>query len=258
MTTHSAISTSTRKQRPVMKITFASPSGGSTPPAPSPAAAGPATVTAAAPPRHGRWWAICGALAGLLGLVQFALVGGLGIETSDLADNELLAEAVSDKAPFVWGYQVIAVATAMLIAVFAAGIFRKLSQQAPAQSLAPMVAVGGLFLVSAMLLVGSGICTEMFFGLIRDTDELDADTVAAQLAIFNTIGWVWVGAGLAAGAVALTGLRHGTVGRGVAIGSAVATALIAGVNVAPVQYMALVPGALWMLGTGISFARRDQ
>ena len=57
---------------------------------------------------------------------------------------------------------------------------------------------------------------------------------------------------------ALTGLRHGTVGRGVAIGSAVATVLIAGVNIAPVQYMALVPGALWMLGTGISFARRDQ
>ena len=95
MTTHSAISTSTRKQRPVMKITFATASGGSAPPS-STAATGPATVADTATPRHGRWWAICGAVAGALGLVQFALVGGLGIETSDLADNELLAEAVTD------------------------------------------------------------------------------------------------------------------------------------------------------------------
>jgi hypothetical protein len=193
-----------------------------------------------------------------LGIAQFFLTGGLGVSTDDLADNRLVAEALTDKAAFVWIYQAVGVATAMLIAVFAAGLFRKLSQQGPAQSLAPMVAVGGLFLVSAMQLVGSGICTEMFWGLIQDTDELDADTLAAQLAIFNTMGWVWVGAGLAAGAVAVVGLRHGAVGRGLAIGSAVAAGLIALVNVVPLQYMALVPAALWMIGAGISFVRSDH
>ena len=68
-----------------------------------------------------------------------------------------------------------------------------------------MLAVSGLLLVSAMSLVGGGICTEMFWGLTRDTAELDADTVAAQMAIFNTMAWVWAGAGLAAGAVAVAG-----------------------------------------------------
>ena len=144
-----------------------------------------------------------------------------------LADNEIIAEALTDKAPFVWLFQVVTVLTAVLITVFAAGLFRRLSQQGPADSLTPMLAVGGLFLVAAMQLVGSGICTEMFWGLIRDTDELDADTLGAQIAIFNTMGWVWVGAGIAAGAVAVAGLRHGAVGRGLAIGSAIAATLIA-------------------------------
>ena len=144
-----------------------------------------------------------------------------------LADNELVAEAVTDAAAWVWAYQVVTVGTAILVAVFAAGLFRKLSQQGPAQSLCPMLAVSGLLLVSAMSLVGGGICTEMFWGLTRDTAELDADTVAAQMAIFNTMAWVWAGAGLAAGAVAVAGLRHGAVSRALGIGSVLAATLIA-------------------------------
>ena len=205
-----------------------------------------------------RRWAVCGILAGVLGLAQFALTGALNVDTDALADNQLVAELLTDAAPWVWLYQVVGVATAALVAVFAAGLFRKLSQQGPADSLIPMLAVGGLLLVSAMSLVGSGICTEMFWGLTQDTDALDADTLAAQLAIFNTMGWVWAGAGLAAGAVAVAGLRHGAVGRGLAIGSAVAAGLIGLVNVVPLQYLALVPGALWLIGAGISFVRSER
>ena len=165
---------------------------------------------------------------------------------------------MTDAAAWVWAYQVVTVATAILVAVFAAGLFRKLSQQGPAQSLCPMLAVSGLLLVSAMSLVGGGICTEMFWGLTRDTAELDADTVAAQMAIFNTMAWVWAGAGLAAGAVAVAGLRHGAVSRALGIGSAVAAGLIALTNLVPLQYMALVPGALWIIAAGISFVRAEQ
>jgi hypothetical protein len=205
-----------------------------------------------------RRWAVCGILAGVLGLAQFALSGGLNVDTDAMADNQLVAELLTDAAAWVWLYQVVGGATAALVAVFAAGLFRKLSQQGPADSLIPMLAVGGLLLVSAMSLVGSGICTEMFWGLTQDTDALDADTLAAQLAIFNTMGWVWAGAGLAAGAVAVAGLRHGAVGRGLAIGSAVAAGLIGLVNVVPLQYLALVPGALWLIGAGISFVRSER
>jgi hypothetical protein len=208
--------------------------------------------------RQSRIWALCGIGGGLLGLVGFFLTGGLAVDTDALADNELVAEAVTDAAAWVWAYQVVTVGTAILVAVFAAGLFRKLSQQGPAQSLCPMLAVSGLLLVSAMSLVGGGICTEMFWGLTRDTAELDADTVAAQMAIFNTMAWVWAGAGLAAGAVAVAGLRHGAVSRALGIGSVLAATLIALLNIVPLQYMALVPGALWLIGAGISFARAEK
>ena len=216
------------------------------------------TAAASVAVRQSRVWAWCGVGAGLLGLLGFFLTGGVAVDTDALADNQLVAEAVTDAAAWVWAYQVVTVATAILVAVFAAGLFRKLSQQGPAQSLCPMLAVSGLLLVSAMSLVGGGICTEMFWGLTRDTAELDADTVAAQMAIFNTMAWVWAGAGLAAGAVAVAGLRHGAVSRALGIGSAVAAGLIALTNLVPLQYLALVPGALWMIAAGISFVRAEQ
>jgi hypothetical protein len=247
---HRTTSTFNRK-RPIMNVTSAHDT-------PAELAVTAPQTTTVPTVRPTRGWAICGVLAGVLGLAQFALSGQLVVDNDALADNQLVAELLTDAAPWVWLYQVVGVLTALVVAVFAAGLFRKLSQQAPADSLIPMLSVGGLLLVSAMSLVGSGICTEMFWGLTQDTAELDADTLAAQLAIFNTMGWVWAGAGLAAGAVAVAGLRHGAVGRGLAIGSAIAASLIALVNLVPLQYMALVPGALWMIGAGISFVRGEQ
>lgn len=208
--------------------------------------------------RPSRRWAACGIVAGVLGLAQFVLSGALNVDTDALADNQLVAELVTDAAPWVWLYQVVGVLIAGLVAVFAAGLFRKLSQQGPADSLIPMLAVGGLLLVSSMALVGSGICTELFWGLTQDTAELDADTLAAQLSIFNTMGWVWAGAGLAAGAVAVAGLRHGAVGRGLGVISAVAAGLIGLVNLVPLQYLALVPGSLWLIGAGVGLVRSEH
>lgn len=211
----------------------------------------------AAPPL-GRGWAHCGTSAGVLGLVIFGLTGALNVDESAMADNAEIAALLTDKAPFVWAYQVLGVATALLLVIFATGLYRRLAQQSPAQSLAPMLSVGGLWLTAAMSLVGSGICTEMFYGLLQDTEDLDPDTLAAQLAIFNTMGWVWVGAVLATGAVAVVGLKHGAVTRRLAIGSVVATALAGLTNIAPLQYMAMPIIALWLIGAGISFARAER
>jgi magnesium-transporting ATPase (P-type) len=229
-----------------------------TPTSPSIGAAMPPSEPTPLVVAQNRVWAWCGIGAGMLGLVGFFLAGGVAVDTDALADNQLVAEAVTDSAGLVWAYQVVTVATAILVAVFAAGLFRKLSQQGPAQSLCPMLAVSGLLLVSAMSLVGGGICTEMFWGLTRDTAELDPDTVAAQMAILNTMAWVWAGAGLAAAAVAVAGLRHGAVSRALGTGSAVAAGLIALTNLVPLQYMALIPGALWLIAAGISFVRAEQ
>ena len=213
-------------------------------------------ISTAAP--LGRGWARCGIGAGVLGLVIFGLTGALNVDESALADNAELAVLLTDKAPFVWAYQVLGVATALLLTVFGTGLYRRLAQQSPAQSLAPMLSVGGLWLTAAMSLVGSGICTEMFYGLLQDTEDLDPDTLAAQLAIFNTMGWVWIGAVLATGSVAVVGLKHGAVTRRLAIGSVAATALAGLTNIAPLQYMAMPIIALWLIGAGISFARSER
>ena len=209
-------------------------------------------------PRLGTGWARCGIGAGVLGLAVFMMTGPLVVEESALADNAEVAAALTDKAVWVWAYQVVGVAAALLVAVFAAGLYRRLAQQAPAHSLAPMLSAAGLWLVSALGLVGSGISTEMFHGLRQDTDALDPDTLGAQLAIYNTMGWVWIGAILATGAIASVGLRHGSVSRALAIGSVVATVLMAITNITPFQYMAMPIAAVWMIGAGISFARAER
>lgn len=206
----------------------------------------------------GTGWAKAGIAAGVLGIAVFMTTGALTVDESALADNAEVAELLTDKAVWVWVYQLLGVATSLLLAVFAVGLHRRLSQQAPAGSLAPMLSLTGLLSASFMSLVGSGICTEMFFGLIQDTNELDPDTLGAQLAIFNTLGWVWIGAVLATGAVAHAGLKHGSVGRGLAIGSVVATVVVALTNIAPLQYMAMPFVALWLIGAGISFARAGR
>ena len=214
-----------------------------------------ATVTVAP---AGRGWARAGIGAGVLGLVIFGMTGALVVEDSALADNAEIAAALTDKAVWVWAYQVVGVSAALLVAVFATGLYRRLAQQSPAGSNAPMLSLGGLWLVSALGLVGSGISTEMFHGLRQPTEAQDPDTLAAQLAIFNTMGWVWIGAILATASIAHVGLKHGSVSRGLAIGSVVATVLMAITNITPFQYMAMPVAAIWMIGTGISFARAER
>lgn len=218
----------------------------------------PPHTAGALAPRLGTGWARCGIGAGVLGLAIFLMTGPLVVEESALADNAEVAAALTDEAVWVWAYQVVGVAAALLIAVFAAGLHRRLAQQSPAHSLAPMLSAAGLWLVSALGLVGSGISTEMFHGLRQDTDALDPDTLAAQLAIYNTMGWVWIGAILATGAIAGVGLRHGSVSRALAIGSVVATVLLAITNITPFQYLAMPIAAIWMIGAGITFTRAER
>src|SRR5690606_7883063 len=117
-----------------------------------------------------RGWASAGILAGVLGIATFAMTGALVVETDALADNAQVAELLTDKAVWVWAYQVVGVATALLVAVFGTGLHRRLAQQSPAGSLAPQLSLGGLWLTAALTLVGSGICTELFHGLRQDTD----------------------------------------------------------------------------------------
>jgi hypothetical protein len=207
----------------------------------------------------GSGWAWAGAAAGVVALVGLLVSSGISSYDKDLlADNALLARDVVGNQGIVWIYQVCCSAGALGVAVFAAGLRRKLAAQAPAQSLLPSLATAGLASVALMLLVGGGICTELFWHLAQDYGKSDPDTIAANLAIFDTMGWVWAGLGLTTGSVAVAALRHGSLPRWLGWVSVVATVLIGVTQVLPFQYMAAFVGAPWLVAAGAGLARRER
>jgi hypothetical protein len=207
----------------------------------------------------GSAWAWAGAAAGVVALIGLVVSSGISSFDKDLlADNALLARDVTGNQGVVWIYQVCCSAGALGVAVFAAGLRRKLAAQAPAQSLLPSLAAAGLASVALMLLVGGGICTELFWHLAQDYGKSDPDTIAANLALFDTMGWVWAGLGLTTGSVAVASLRHGSLPRWLGWVSVVATVLIGITQLLPFQYMAAFVGAPWLVAAGIGLARRER
>src|SRR3546814_15231241 len=109
----------------------------------------------------------------------------------------------------VWLWQVLSTAAALGVAVFAAGLRRRLASQAPADSLVPTLAAAGLASVAGMLLVGGGISTELCWALMQESGEADPDTIVANRGIFNTMDKDWAGIGPTTAEVAPTSLKTG-------------------------------------------------
>jgi hypothetical protein len=149
------------------------------------------------------------------------------------------------------------VALALLLVIFAVGLRRRLAGQEPAGSLVPDLAGLGLILMAIMTLVGTGISTEMFHAL-RHTDEVDPDTISAHLAIYNTMAWVWAGGLLTTGAMAVAGLRHGSVSRRVGLFAVVMSVLVGLTQVLPFQYLAVLPMSIFLIVCGISMVRTES
>lgn len=200
-------------------------------------------------------WATAGIAAGVAAFVVFGGVSsGVLAPTDSLDDNAELVTHLTGAWGWVWAYQVGTFAIAVLVALFGLGLRRRLAAQSPATSLAPDMAAAGMLLVSALTLVGGGISTEMFAAL-RHLDDVDPDTVAAQLTLFNTLGWVWAGGVLTAAALAVAGLRHGAVSRRLGTFAAVITALIVLTQLVPLQYLAVAPVAVLLVGVGWTLRR---
>jgi hypothetical protein len=191
-----------------------------------------------------------------VGVGLFASVGVGGDATdAEFADNHLFAEVLAGDRTLVAVFQAAMTVAALALIVFAAAIRRHLAGQQPAGSLAPTIASGGLGLTAALCLVGAGIGTELFWGL-GDPEEADPDSLAAMYHLVATMSWVWAGAGLAAGALAYAGLKHGAVARWIGWVSAVAAVLIVGISLAPLQYLSAVAGVIWLLTVSIGLSTR--
>ncbi len=212
-----------------------------------------------APARPARGWAVAGigaAVAAIAGLVGSS--GMTAVYDSSLSgDASAIADKMSTQTAQLLLFHVGTLVAVLLLPIFAAGLARRLAAQMPADSLVPRVASTGLLLVAVAGMLGTALDTEFL------TDIDDPTLVSPESAVFfghwvGTVPWVWVGAGLAALAVAVVALRHSAAPRWLGWVSLVFGGLIVLFGVSPLQYMAAMIGPLWLLVAAIGFFAGDR
>ncbi|WP_282945659.1 hypothetical protein [Cellulomonas endometrii] len=205
-----------------------------------------------------RGWAVAGIGAGLAGIVSIQASLGLSVDWEQTAgDADAVVAGMAGKTGTMILFHTATLVATVLVVIFAAGLSRRLGQQAPAGSLLPAVASGGLLLVAVAGLLGSGLDTQFMFGF-ADPELLVPESGAFYTDWIATIPWLWVGAGLAGLAVAVAAIRHGAAPRWIGWVSAVLGGLTLLLGVSPLQYMAGFVGPLWLLVAAIGFAAGDR
>jgi hypothetical protein len=216
----------------------------------------PVSGTPAGPTRRtSSRWALAGVAAGVLGfgtMVSSSLINAV-YDKSIVKDEDAILAKVADQSVQIVAFQVVASLAALALVVFAAGLHRRLAARLD-DSIVPMVASAGLVGTAVVTVLGTGLNTEFAIGI-------EDHVLASNAAMFNhwtgTIPWCWLLAGLSALAV-FSAWRQGAVPRWMGITSLVLGGLTVVSGVAPVQYMAILPGALWVLVLSVGFLVGDK
>lgn len=218
----------------------------------------PVVTEPAASRRPSRAWAWSGVLAGVLGVatIQASLAASVDWEATAGDADKMLADAATKQGAYLV-FHVLAALTLLVLPVFGAGLKRRLDQQGPAGALHGQVALGGLLLTAAALLLGSGLDTQFGLGL-ADPEMYVPESAAFYTDWVATIPWLWVGAGLSALAMSAASLRHGAAPRWLGVVSLVLGALTVLAGVSPLQYMAGFIGPIWVLVAALGFALGDR
>jgi hypothetical protein len=211
-------------------------------------------------PTAGRAWAFAGAAAGLAGVVgiQASLQIDAVYDEKYAGDADRITDRLGDFVPQLLALHFSMVGAALLMLVFAAGLRRRLRAQAPADSLLPEVAAGGLLLTSVVAILGAGFTTEIVFGVSNDDVRLDPEFAALVGHWVGTIPWLWVGAGVTGVAVAVAALRHAAAPRWIGWTAAVLGGITLLFGISPLQYMAGFTGPVLVLLLGVGFAFGDR
>jgi hypothetical protein len=205
--------------------------------------------------RRNSRWALAGVAAGLLGIGTMVSSSSINAiyDKSIAQDEDAILAKLADQSVQIVVFQVVASLTALALVVFAAGLHRRLAGRLH-DSIVPAVASAGLTGTAVVTVLGSGLNTEFAIGI-------EDHVLAANAAMFNhwtgTIPWCWLLAGLSALAV-VSAWRQGAVPRWMGITSLVLGGLTVVSGVLPIQYMAIVPGALWVLVLSIGFMVGDK
>ncbi len=208
-----------------------------------------------------RAWAAAGLIAGIAGIVSI----GASMSISAVYDPYLggdaqgIYERMQDFVPNIVVFHTATLLAVVLLIIFAAGLRRRLQATAPASSLLPDVAAGGLLLTSVAGLMGSSLDTEFGSALVQ-TERVK---VVPEVFVFyghwlGTIPWLWVGAGLTGVAVAVAALRHGAAPRWIGWVAAVLGGITLAFGISPLQYMAGFFGPLLITLIALGFLAGDR
>ncbi|MDN4160068.1 hypothetical protein [Nocardioides abyssi] len=208
--------------------------------------------------RPSRHWALAGVGAGLAGIGAI-LASGIVDAVYDPAiqgDATAIADKLATQTEAAFVFHTLALVSAVLLVVFAAGLLRRLRHRLGGDSLLPMAAFAGLAGTAVVQVIGTSLDTEFLFGLPHQDVLVDSNVVMYGHFI-GTVPWCWVLAGLAGLALHLAGRARAVprwVGRvGLVLGG---LTLLAGIS--PLQYVAGMIGPVWLLVTALGFALGDK
>jgi hypothetical protein len=206
-----------------------------------------------------RLWALSGLGAGILGVATIATSSMIDVVYRDefKGTTEGVAKALEDKAGVMFAFHSITTLGAILMVVFAAGLFRRLRRGA-GDSIAPTVAFAGLLGTAVVSVMGAGLDTEVMMALATGDENTVPDSTAS---FYNnwigTIPWVWVLAGLAGVAVYATS-RLSVVPRWIGRVGLIMGGLAMLLGISPLEYMAGPIAALWLVVTSLGFLLGDR
>ena len=203
-------------------------------------------------------WALAGLLAGVAGIgavVASSMVNA--VYDADLQGNaEAISERLGDLRPQMLAFHTFAMLSAVLMIVFAAGLYRRLKATAAQDSVLPLVAFSGVLITSVMLIVGAGLDTEFIFG------AGDPDMVVPEAATFynhwiGTVPWCWGLLGLSG--ICLFGLaRAGGLPKWLGLVGLIGGGLTLLLGISPLQYMAGMTGPIGLVVIALGFLAGDK
>lgn len=201
-----------------------------------------------------RMWALAGLLAGVTGFASMIVSGSMSVPYDEGAISaETIQADVGAMDTKIVVFHVVTALTAVLLVPFALGLFRRIRAAVTVDSLAPGVAAAGLLILSAVLILASGLDTEFLFG----GDSLVAENVAMYSHWVATISWLWTTAGITGLALFVAG-RQGGVPRWIGLVGLVLGGLTVALGVSPLEYMAGMTGPVWLLVTALGFVVGDR
>ena len=207
--------------------------------------------------RPSRSWALAGVAAGVAGIgtvITSSMVDAV-YDKSLKGDVQAQADKLADQTAAMVAFHTFTLVGAVLMVVFAAGLFRRLRDGLGDGAIAPLVAFGGLLGTAVVSVLATGLDTEFMFGI--GSGEVDPANAALYNHWIGTVPWCWVLVGLA-GLATSSASRAGATPRWIGRVGLVLGGLTLLLGVSPVQYMAAATGALLVLVTAAGFCLGDR